>query len=266
MHQPKVGATLVSVVVWVVLLAGCGGNSESPSNQVTMVGAQTTVIPSRTSAVSSTPQATPTPMIWATVNVPEQVHSALLQDADLGPGWKRYPGDSPGKQLSTNPFCERAERVMYEPASGVLLAKAGWLFDGGAQEDNLTQVIRGYSTSAAAAAFITGIKTALGKCTTWKEGGLDGKGFTTSTSTVTVTPLGDQHYAWVISAEAMGVKAGGWQVAARTGRVVSIVSFTPGTGMDGQRFATDIAHKRWPAIHPESTEPPLHRQMPRRVS
>ena len=55
--------------------------------------------------------------------------------------------------------------------------------------------------------------------------------------------MGDQQHSWVIFAEAMGIKAGGWSVATRAGSVVSIISFTPEYKEDGQQFTTDLTLK-----------------------
>jgi len=105
----------------------------------------------------------------------------------------------------------------------------------------------------AATAYLVNLRTALTRCTTWKQGGLDGTGFTMTSRTLALPPTGDQQYAWVLTAEAMGVKAGSWSIATRSGFLISIVSFTPGTGTDGQRVTTTMSRKALTRITNQSS-------------
>lgn len=249
MSKPMSGTKLISGVVLAGMLAACGGVSERQTGTAASESVRTTTSPIQESPTASptastlTPTISSTPTNSATVTLNQLVHTSLLQRQDAGPGWQSDIGESPTKQPSANPTCERVARSMYEPADGAVFAKVGWYFAGGDQAESVTHVVRGYPTKVAATAYLTDLRTALKKCTTWKQGGLDGTGFTMTSRTLALAPTGDQQYAWVVTAEAMGVKAGSWSIATRSGFLISIVSFTPGTGTDGQRVASDMSRK-----------------------
>ena len=119
--------------------------------------------------VTVTPSTAP-PIPAAAESLSQRMRLALLQDADLGQGWESYPGEKPGKQPSARPDCEKVSRSLYAPAGGAILSQVGWSSTVGSRMASVKQVVRGYPTTAAAAAFVVGLETSLGSCQKWKEG------------------------------------------------------------------------------------------------